>query len=66
MNSRVPSPQDSPPEQPQSRRDFGEPMELDDLLAMAQITEEDVLRAAAWWDKTAKPDAKIGTDDDEL
>lgn len=40
-------------------------MALDDLMAMAQIDEEDVLRAAAWWDKTAKPDEKIGEEDDD-
>lgn len=38
-------------------------MEIDDLMAMAEITEEDMLRAAAWWDRTAKPEDKIGEED---
>jgi hypothetical protein len=55
-------PADSPPEpdsQPQQRRDFGPLMDLDDLLAMAEIDETDVIEAMMWAEDNA-PDKHKG------
>jgi hypothetical protein len=38
-------------------------MDKDDLMVMADIDEEDVLRAVAWWNKTAKPEHRIDEGD---
>lgn len=33
--------------------DFGEPMDLDDLLQLAELDEADMDASAAWWDEHA-------------
>lgn len=40
------------------RVDLGEPLPLDDLLAMADVTPGDVARAAADWQESAPEDAR--------
>lgn len=36
--------------------DFGEPLDLDELLDFAEIDEEDVEDALDWFDENASPD----------
>lgn len=42
----------------------GDPLPLDDLLSMADITEEDIIAAQEWWDETASDKFKgaLGSD----
>lgn len=53
MSPNPPSNQDDPQNPPQEppKRDFGEPLPLEDLLAMAQIDEGDLLQAQQWWNE---------------
>lgn len=61
MSPNPPTNQDDPqPEAENSpkppKRDFGEPLPLEELLAMAQIDETDLLQAQQWWNENEDKD----------
>lgn len=43
----------------------GSPVPLDELLAMADITEEDIIAAQEWWNAHASKEWKGALDDGE-
>jgi hypothetical protein len=52
MSPNPPSNQDDPQNSDQPpKRDFGEPLPLEELLAMAQIDEFDLIQAQMWWNE---------------
>jgi hypothetical protein len=40
-------------------------MPLDDLMAMADVSEDDIAEAQEWWNETASDEWKGALDDDE-